>query len=615
MAEIERGPWPDEPDEVCDLVMKGGVASGVVYPGAILALAKRYRFRNVGGTSAGAIAATVTAAAELGRREGRGGFERLCALADAICEPGRVLGLFQPVPRARPAFDLAVGMMDARAKGPGARWRVASLALRPVWLPVLALALAWLAAVCAAGYAFFMWLGWWSALGWPVLAATAALGIATLAAAAITVGVARPALGLVRTLEGRAAGYGLCPGTTQPGFEEGSGLADWLHEHVQACAGREPGDPPLTFADLAAPEGMDELRGVVLQLMTTDVSAGRPVRLPLPDDNPFLFDPEEIARVVPADVAEWMRANAERVEVRGRTLYRVPGSRMPVLLATRMSLAVPALLAAVPFYEERKGLPGDLAEHWFCDGAVTSNFPVHFFDALLPGHPTFGLDLMGSPDPAFAAATGEAGDDPTLRHVYLPDGPAGEVPLRWASVGGLGGLIGKVLDTALNWRDTMQMEMPGFHERVCHIRLSDAEGGLNLSMDEAAVRGLMERGADAGEAFVRFDFAQHRFTRYLTFMQMLEAELKKARERFGFDRPEGDDPRWFRVGLAASLAGKEYPWTNALDPTWCAEAREATQALLDLAARWGADPPPALGFDRPDQTPVPRPALRIVPPV
>ena len=96
--------------------MKGGVASGVVYPGAILALAKRYRFRNVGGTSAGAIAATVTAAAE-GRREGKnGGFAALREVADAIGEPNLVLGLFQPRPENRSVFELAVKMMDARAK-------------------------------------------------------------------------------------------------------------------------------------------------------------------------------------------------------------------------------------------------------------------------------------------------------------------------------------------------------------------------------------------------------------------------------------------------------------------------------------------------------------------
>ncbi|MGB6519619.1 MAG: patatin-like phospholipase family protein, partial [Candidatus Cybelea sp.] len=45
----------------CDVVMKGGIASGVVYPGAVYELSKTYRFRNIGGTSAGAIAATLTA--------------------------------------------------------------------------------------------------------------------------------------------------------------------------------------------------------------------------------------------------------------------------------------------------------------------------------------------------------------------------------------------------------------------------------------------------------------------------------------------------------------------------------------------------------------------------
>jgi predicted acylesterase/phospholipase RssA len=48
-------------DRFCDLVMKGGITSGVVYPPAIFALAGQYRFKNIGGTSAGAIAAAITA--------------------------------------------------------------------------------------------------------------------------------------------------------------------------------------------------------------------------------------------------------------------------------------------------------------------------------------------------------------------------------------------------------------------------------------------------------------------------------------------------------------------------------------------------------------------------
>jgi hypothetical protein len=52
-----------------DLTMQGGMTSGVVYPLAACELATKFRFRNVGGASAGAIAAALTAAAELGRSE------------------------------------------------------------------------------------------------------------------------------------------------------------------------------------------------------------------------------------------------------------------------------------------------------------------------------------------------------------------------------------------------------------------------------------------------------------------------------------------------------------------------------------------------------------------
>jgi Patatin-like phospholipase len=611
-AEIETGPWPEEPEEVCDLVMKGGVASGVVYPGAILALAKRYRFRNVGGTSAGAIAATVTAAAELGRREGRnGGFVRLREVADAIGEPNLVLGLFQPRPENRSLFELAVKMMEARAKGASAMRRVITYSLRALWLPVALFAVAWTAAVSIVGYALFLWLGWWSALTWPALAVSAAVGVAFLGACAVALTVSRPSRALVRTLGDRDSGFGVCPGIAQEGFDQPA-LTDWLHTHIQACAGRNESDAPLTFADLKDDE--DDARSVFLQLMTTDVSSGRPVRLPLPEDSDFYFDPDDIGKLIPVRVATWMRDQATRsMEVDGRTVYQVPGAGMPVLLATRMSLAVPGLIASVPFYERRpEGSQPDHVEHWFSDGAITSNFPVHFFDALLPGHPTFGLDLMGPPHEALGAGP----EDETLQQVYIPAGPGSPEPVRWTRITGFGEFVSQVLDTGLNWRDTLQMEMPGFRDRICHIRLDPSEGGLNLSMKPEAVKRLMKRGAAAGESFSRFGFPLHRFTRYLTFMQMLEVELQRARERFGYDRDGGDDARWFRARLAETVGDRDYPWPTALDPDWCAKARASTQALLDLAAEWGREePPPSLGFDRPGQTPTPRPALRIVPPV
>src|ERR671910_1955772 len=56
----------------CDLVMKGGITSGIVYPLAACELTRQYRFRSIGGSSAGAIGAAMVAAAEYGRDSGGG---------------------------------------------------------------------------------------------------------------------------------------------------------------------------------------------------------------------------------------------------------------------------------------------------------------------------------------------------------------------------------------------------------------------------------------------------------------------------------------------------------------------------------------------------------------
>ena len=72
-------------------------------------------------------------------------------------------------------------------------------------------------------------------------------------------------------------------------------------------------------------------------------------------------------------------------------LRRFPGAELPVLVATRMSLSFPGLLAAVPLWTVQDGKP---VRHWVSDGGISSNFPVHLFDAWVPGRPTFGLNLV-----------------------------------------------------------------------------------------------------------------------------------------------------------------------------------------------------------------------------
>src|SRR5262245_1045011 len=99
----------------CDLVMRGGVTSGVVYPPAICALAERYEFKCIGGASAGAIAAAAAAAAVKGRA--RGGFERLSKVSEDV--GSRLTSLFQPAAALKPLFDALLAAV--RAKTPGDR--------------------------------------------------------------------------------------------------------------------------------------------------------------------------------------------------------------------------------------------------------------------------------------------------------------------------------------------------------------------------------------------------------------------------------------------------------------------------------------------------------------
>jgi predicted acylesterase/phospholipase RssA len=106
----------------CDIVMKGGVTSGLVYPSAICELATRYRFRNIGGTSAGAIAAAVTAAAEYRRttKNEAKGFENLASLPGQLgaTPPGTkqslLFSLFRPQKSTAAVFRTVTAILESK---------------------------------------------------------------------------------------------------------------------------------------------------------------------------------------------------------------------------------------------------------------------------------------------------------------------------------------------------------------------------------------------------------------------------------------------------------------------------------------------------------------------
>lgn len=116
----------------CDLVMKGGITSGIVYPPAIQEVARKYRFRQIGGTSAGAIAAACAAAAEFGSESGKpdAGFDGLGKVSDWLGAGTNLLDLFQPSAPTRPLFKTFLAIAATGKQGEKPSFPV--LALRAI---------------------------------------------------------------------------------------------------------------------------------------------------------------------------------------------------------------------------------------------------------------------------------------------------------------------------------------------------------------------------------------------------------------------------------------------------------------------------------------------------
>jgi predicted acylesterase/phospholipase RssA len=583
-------------------VMKGGITSGAVYPKAIKRISTRYRLRNLGGTSAGAIAAVSAAACEYRRNQGvTDAFDVLDTVGGEISRPGFVERLFQPTQRARPAFS--VGLRLTTTSGSPARRVVSAIfaILRSDRWFLASAALAVLAWAVVIGVAIWALLGDPTAVDFVaiILLAVAALPVAALLVASVALLAAvHFASELDRALKGNW--FGLCSGLTEDGYPENSALTNWLHATIQRFAGL-PLDKPLTFRMLRGDDVDDPL--VNLQLVTTDLSAARPVILPLPDEPlseepaPYLFDPAELRKFFPSEVVEQMKEASQlgAQTGEGQALYTVPGLDLPIVVAARLSLSFPILLSAVPLWRA-DGVDAALVQHTMSDGGISSNFPIHFFDSLFPARPTFGLDLQ-----PWRIATEQP--------VEMSDAPRKPMFSRVTDVPTF---FTQVLSATLNWRDNMQAELPGYRDRICQIRLKTSEGGLNLNMTPNAVDSLVARGDEAGVAVTdprKFDWDRHRVTRFRILMQMLQRGLG----RLGVGRPgvyRGEQPgrEAFRDVVEQWRTADSSPF----DPpplAWWTSAIEASDAVVDLAASW--DPTGEVDFD--EGAPTPTPTLRISP--
>lgn len=591
----------DELPTECDLVMKGGITSGVVYPSAVLRLKDHYRLRNIGGASVGALAAVMTAAAAYGdqSKAGKGhGYDTLETVVGELGTSGFVLDLFQPSPAMKPAHDILVGVLKTgQEPGSGGKtWAYARVVAVSQW-PKAAAGTAIMLLVWFGLGVLGRWSGLisapsdWSAGAISLVAATSIVVALLGAAAGVVVGIVRAVRRLYQRFENN--GFGLCPGVRQPSFE-GPGLSDWMHDRVQQCAGLAANEP-LTFGHL-------EKQGLHLETVTTNLNYSRPFRLPFEEEGRFLFRPEQLERVFPAEVVRWMEDHPPQDLPPPEDGYRwVPAaSDLPVIVAARMSLSFPGLISAVPLHAADEANPSDpkpIVPNWFSDGGISSNFPIHFFDGWLPARPTFGLNLgpyptdrRGHPVTDLKGMTKAAADDWATGDVFMPTTREdGQFP-RWVHFSGPGGFVARILDTMENWRDNMQSELPGFRDRICEIRLDDDQGGMHLTMPPDRIKDLVRKGELAGDRLLNdFDWAQHRWTRYLMLMETLQVRLEGDQRH---PAPDAAHARFDQLYAATLESGppEVRDFIEDHDNDWCRRAIRATGRLLDASASWNVAP-------------------------
>lgn len=601
----------------CNIVMKGGVTSGVVYPRAVVALAERFRFRRIGGTSAGAIAAAATAAAELGRRrdpDGAGGFGLLDGLPRALGEPcgpadrSKLFSLFQPTDEVRPVFEALVALGDRTPP-----YRKAWALLRA--FPLAAVAGAVPGVVLAAllvGEASGPLLWWGLASALLLLVGGTALAVSAAAVGTVS-----------RALPGQY--YGLCTGYR----EGGEALTSWLDGLLTDLSGRAADAKPLTFGDLwggPAPDGPD---AVDLQMLTTCLTHGRPYRLPF-DTNAFYFHSDEFRDLFPERVVAWMEARRRTSATAPSDPKLVPlpePEDFPVVVAVRLSLSFPFLISAVPLYavDYSRRAPREEREPercWFSDGGICSNFPVHFFDQPLPEEPTFAINLTPF-HPDYPKSEDES------ENVYVADSHLGGLAERWvrvpegAGLRSLSAFAGSIKNAMQNWTDNVALRLPGYRDRIAHVALDAAEGGLNLDMPPELIGALGDRGAAAAVRLAeRFDpegsgdgltWDAHRWVRYRSFVALLEGTVRSFHRVYSSvparGRSYGD-----LVGREPGSPPTSYEWGSQFQAAY---AERVTSDLLDLVEGWDEARRPTDPGGRPatlhDGAPRPSPELRVAP--
>jgi hypothetical protein len=257
-----------------------------------------------------------------------------------------------------------------------------------------------------------------------------------------------------------------------------------------------------------------------------------------------------------------------------------------------MSLSFPILISAVPLYtfdtSSRK-----IKRCLFSDGGISSNFPIHFFDAPVPARPTFGITLSSSTDNLPASMV-------TLCDCNRPseDEDWNHFDDHWWR---LGGFLGAIVTTMKDWRDQTQARVPGYRDRIATIHLHRDEGGLNLKMPSPVVTALSDRGAIAGTRLrQRFNPAagdgsvlnweNQRWIRYRSFMAVLEAMLARFKRGYESPQPRGVPSYDRMVRNGGIAAANSECGVDDKSPFTAAQTSDAHAKTADLLNLWRARP-------------------------
>jgi len=311
--------------------------------------------------------------------------------------------------------------------------------------------------------------------------------------------------------------FGLCSGKTQKTSHGKLAFSDWIAAKINTVAGLEYGDGhiPLLVGDI-------EDYGINIATMTSDLSSRRPYKLPLKNRYHY-FKVDEFQVLFP----DWILghlinfsdklASARKLEQKDDYVplpkgyhYFIYGPETPLHLVVRMSLSFPFLISAIPLYRvdyetrsEDKGKLNVVKPKYdylkkctFSDGGISSNFPIHFFDSLLPNRLTFGVTLDSN-----KRYKSEAYDNDRIK---IRDHGFNTEERRVEVIPSAAGFLSSLRNTSANWKDNLQTQLHGYAERIVTIRLnSKSEGGINLNMPKQTVAQLKQYGQDAGKELVR----------------------------------------------------------------------------------------------------------------